>query len=248
MANPTHVACAILKVGIWNGSESDGCRGLLYRSLLQSALHHHLQGGTVWGTVEGSRAARTFRTVESEVISNELPVWLEFVDTLARLEQWVPVCRQKLGNRGVMAMESGAVWPPARLTVKEGPLVKVDTRVDGKPAQPARQTTPPDDGLQVQVFTLEGNQIKGKPVYQAVAELVRKRGVLWISTTRGISGFGELRRMHRPTWWFRRTDIPIVMTILDRASSLEPILEELVEFVGDEGFLVSKPVDWHHPQ
>ncbi len=50
---------------------------------------------------------RTFRTVESEVSSNRLPVLLEFVDTVPALERFIPVCQKRMGKKGILVVERG---------------------------------------------------------------------------------------------------------------------------------------------
>jgi PII-like signaling protein len=236
-------ACAILKIGLWNGADTDWRGTLLYKALLQDAIRAGVRGGTAWGAVEGSKSSRTFRTVESEVTSNELPVLMEFVDTLDVLEPFIHGCQKRLGEKGVMVVELGQAWWHAR---RGG-----DNNVNPQERPSSGQTEPLSgaqyDGLQVQIFTLEQNQIDGRPVYQAVAEFLRNRGILWISTARGIAGFGEQRKMRQRRWWMQRSDVPVVMTILDKVDRLEACLPELAEYLGDQGFVVSKPVVWHWP-
>ncbi len=239
MARELSQTCAILKIGLWNGADTDWRGTLLYKALLQDAIRAGVRGGTAWGTVEGSRSSRTFKTVESEVTSNELPVLMEFVDTLAVLEPFIPRCQKRIGQKGVMVVELGQAWWHAR---RGG-----DNSVNPEEKPISGRTNPQYDGLQVQIFTLEQNQIDGRPVYQAVAEFLRNRGILWISTARGITGFGELRKVHKRSWWMRKSDVPVVMTILDKVERLEVCLPELAEYIGDQGFVVSKPVVWHWP-
>jgi PII-like signaling protein len=243
MARDLSQPCAILKVGLWNGAETDWRGTLLYKALLEDALRAGVRGATAWGTIEGSRSARKFRTVESEVTSNELPVLMEFVDTMAVLESFIPRCQQRLGEKGVMVVEMGRAW----WHVQGGGDQSVNPRENQMGGRTERKPGAQYDGLQVQIFTLEQNQIDGRPVYQAVAEFLRNRGILWISTARGITGFGELRKMRRRSWWMRKSDVPVVMTVLDKVDPLAGCLQELAEYVGDQGFVVSKPVVWHWP-
>lgn len=248
MPDGTSAPCAVLRVGLWNGSSTCERGRTLYQVLLTEALKAGLRGGTTSGSVEGSRSTRAFRTVESEVSSNELPVFLEFVDELEKLEQWIPACKERIKDDGVIVLEGGHVWGGrgfGEIKGEGGPTVKEPQHY--LRAQHAPLDEKAYNGLQVQIFTLERNTIQGKPVYQAAAEFLRKKGILWISTTRGVAGFGDQRRIHQAHWLFRRNDVPIVTTVLDRAEKLERWLPSLVEFVGDTAFVVSKSVVWHHP-
>ena len=237
-------SCGVLKVGLWNGADTDWRGRLLYNVLLQDALACGLRGGTVWSHVEGSRSSRTFRTVESEVSSNELPVLLEFVDTLPALECFIPVCQKRMGKKGVMVVERGHVWPT------------VDSEGGDAVKQPGNQqpTDVPEptsgaayNGLQVQIFTLE-----------QTASVASRSTRWWLNfyvtetssgspTARKNPGTGTCGRFARGARWFQKSDVPIVVTVLDKVETLEPCLPELVSLVEGHGFIVSKPVVWHHP-
>jgi PII-like signaling protein len=240
-------ACAVLKVGLWNGSETCERGRILYQVLLKEAMKAGIRGGTTSGSVEGSRSTRTFRTVESEVGSNALPVFIEFVDNAEVLERWIPQCKRRIQDCGVIVVEGGQSWGSAGQGATE-PWGGLSVTVEHTREPRVQSSSRPDyNGLQVQIYTLEQNTIHGKPVYQAVAELLRDRGILWISTTRGVAGFGAQRRIHQAHWLFRRNDVPVVVTVLDKVEKLDGCLAELVAFVGDSAFVVSKPVVWHHP-
>ncbi|MCL6517173.1 DUF190 domain-containing protein [Alicyclobacillus sp.] len=270
----------VLKVGLWNGAMT-GARGrLLYRTILRSAMDRGIRGGTAWVGIEGGHGRGAFRTVESEVASNELPVNLAFIDHAAPLAAWLPDLRRLVGQNGVVTSDEASVWLHAaraegrmgsggsagsgaedggRVSQKPADVRGGDGRRDGPQgdgrtradAENPTRGSPLDEaaaeGLMVQVYTVESRMLHGKPVYQAVAEFLRRRGALWVSTTRGLTGFGQERRVHEPQWLLRGNDAPVMITVLDRRDRLEPYLQELVRFVGHEGLVVSRPVRWHHP-
>lgn len=269
----------VLQVGLWNGAIT-GVRGrLLYRAILRSALDAGIRGGTAWIGIEGGHGRGAFRSVESEVASNELPVMLAFVDHALPIARWLPDLRTLVDTHGVVVSDDASVW--FRVLGSGGRDGRTGTRTgdtsQGAPRDASRDALRPsgdasgdasdgedapsrddsggrasrgdgaDEGLMVQVYTVEGRMLQGKPVYQAVAEFLRKRGVLWVYTTRGLTGFGEQRRVHEPQWLLRAHDAPVMVTALDRQDRLGPHLPALVQFVGHEGLVVSRSVRWHHP-
>ncbi|SFU97391.1 DUF190 domain-containing protein [Alicyclobacillus macrosporangiidus] len=273
----------VLNVGLWNGAIT-GARGrLLYRAILRSALDAGIRGGTAWVGIEGGHGRGAFRSVESEVASNELPVMLAFVDHASPIAGWLPELRTLVDAHGLVVSDEASVW--LRMLGSGGRAGPPGIRASGAPQCPSRdasrdalgpagdgtrgapggkdaggedvpsrgfggRASPGDgaeQGLMVQVYTVEGRTLQGKPVYQAVAEFLRKRGVLWVSTTRGLTGFGEQRRVHEPQWLLRAHDAPVMVTALDRQDRLESHLPALVQFVGHEGLVVSRRVRWHHP-
>ncbi|WP_083520693.1 DUF190 domain-containing protein [Alicyclobacillus kakegawensis] len=214
---------ATLHIGLWNGAATLG--GVpLYRRLLLEAKAGGLMGATVWRGVEGGHARGAFRSVESEVASNELPLLLDFVAHPQRLRPWLPRAAKLVGGYGVMVMEPNA-----------GP------REAGRGEGESRL------GRRVDIYTLERCRHQGRPLYQAVAEFARRRGLLWLSTTRGLCGLGDGGRWHEPGWWLRKDEVPIIITILDTAERVDKHLPELVELVAEQGVVVSTAVQWHHP-
>ncbi|MCL6632623.1 MAG: DUF190 domain-containing protein [Alicyclobacillus herbarius] len=212
-----------LIIGLWNGATMAG--GVpLYRRLLLDAREHGLAGATVWRGLEGGHARGAFRTVENEVASNELPILLDFVAPSARLTGWLPRAGKLIGEHGVMVME------PSRRTQPNSNLEHGERL-----------------GRRVDIYTLERHKQGGRPLYQAVAEFARRRGLLWLSTTRGMCGIGDGGRWHEPGWWLRKDDVPIIITILDAADRVDAHLPELIELVARQGVVVSTVVDWHHP-
>ncbi|WP_067925622.1 DUF190 domain-containing protein [Alicyclobacillus shizuokensis] len=214
---------ATLRIGLWNGAATVG--GMpLYRRLLLDAKAGGLTGATVWRGVEGGHARGAFRSVESEVASNELPLLLDFVAHPQRLLPWLPRAAKLVGGHGVMVMERS---PGSQETDRGEGASRLGRRVD--------------------IYTLERCRCQGRPLYQAVAEFARRRGLLWLSTTRGLCGLGDGGRWHEPGWWLRKDEVPIIITILDTVERMDKHLPELVELVSKQGVVVSTVVHWHHP-
>lgn len=238
--------CVCVRAAIWNGAQT--ChRKLLYQELLHTAQVHGVSGGTVFRHIEGAHGGQAFRSIASEVASNELPLSLAFVDDARRVVRWLPALCGQMGQHGVVVSETVDVFNGVRQAGPDG---------NGTASQRAGEsnetgTLDPwhgDVGLQVEIFTLEHNRLAGKPVYQAVAEFLRDRAVMWFSTTRALSGFGSSGEMHRSQWWTHRDDAPIVMMVLDHAARLEPWLPDLIQLTAGQALVTSRVVRWHHPR
>lgn len=224
-----------LQAGIWSGAEARGGL-LLYRRLISQAMRAGLSGGTVLTQVEGGRRAGRYRSVESEVQSNDLPLWLEFVDDTGRWPQFLEDAKRTIGRSGIIVAHDVDRLRTGPREERKQVIRHTDTFAD-------RTRT----GLQVQIYTLEGNKVDGRPVYQKAAEFLRARNIFWISTARGLCGFGDGRRIHKARWFSRTSDIPIVMTVVDFRDQLEPHIEDLAALVGDQGIVSVTDVMWLHP-
>ena len=87
--------------------------------------------------------------------------------------------------------------------------------------------------LLVRIYIGESDQWQGRPLYQAIVELARERGLAGATVLRGIEGFGAKARLHTTRLLQLSRDLPILIEIVDQEDRLRAILEELDAMVGD---------------
>lgn len=246
---------AALKIGLWNGAAMrEGA--LLYRRLMESARAEGIRGGTAILQVEGSGGGRVFRSIENEAASNALPIWLEWMDERARIAAWLPRALSELRGEGVCAMAEVTLWSTGlQVAGTSQPVVRVGRRAgqraDVRPATYTtedRRTVSGVPGLEIRVYTHEGVFLNGKPIYQAVAEWLRRRGVLWFATTRAAAGYGGDGMFRRAGVLPFRQDAPVVMTILDLHDHAIAWLPEFQALLGSAALVVSAEVTLYRPQ
>jgi uncharacterized protein len=82
----------------------------------------------------------------------------------------------------------------------------------------------------LRIHCAERDRYQGKPLYEAVVEKCRELQIAGATVFRGIEGFGETAEIHRPH--LLAHDLPIVITIVDSAESLQrliPAVEEMMD-------------------
>ena len=72
----------------------------------------------------------------------------------------------------------------------------------------------------------------GKPLYEAILELLRAEGCAGATVTRGIAGFGKSSRIHTTHLLRFSQDLPVVVELVDHAERIEAVLDKLEEMVG----------------
>ena len=72
------------------------------------------------------------------------------------------------------------------------------------------------DRLLLRIFIGESNRFGGVPLYEAIVQLARERGLSGATVLRGIVGFGANSRIHRASILRLSEDLPIVVEIVDR--------------------------------
>ena len=88
-------------------------------------------------------------------------------------------------------------------------------------------------GLLVRVYIGESDQWEGKPLYQAIVEHLRDRGLAGATVLRGIEGFGAKARLHTSRILRLSEDLPVLIEVVDQEDRVRAVLPELDRMVGD---------------
>ena len=84
-----------------------------------------------------------------------------------------------------------------------------------------------EDAELLRIFVGEGDKHHGKPLYEAIVELARQKGMAGATVLRGIMGFGAHSRMHTAKVLRLSEDLPIVVELVDHPERIEAFLPEL---------------------
>ena len=97
-------------------------------------------------------------------------------------------------------------------------------------------------GLLARIYIGESDQWHGRPLYQAIVELLRERGLAGATVLRGIEGFGMHARLHTARILRLSEDLPVLIEVVDEAERLRAILPELDAMV-HEGMITLEKVE-----
>jgi PII-like signaling protein len=78
----------------------------------------------------------------------------------------------------------------------------------------------------------ERDKFHGKPLYQAVVELLRTRHFAGATVLRAIMGFGASARMHSDRIEVLSLDLPVIIECVETEEKIQGILPELDEMIG----------------
>ncbi len=92
------------------------------------------------------------------------------------------------------------------------------------------------DGKLLRIFVGEDDEHDGRPLYQAIVELLRREGLAGATVVRGIMGFGRSSIVHTAKVIRLSEDLPIVIECVDRAGNIERVLPALDDLI-DEGLV-----------
>jgi PII-like signaling protein len=78
----------------------------------------------------------------------------------------------------------------------------------------------------------ERDKYRGKPLYQAIVELLRQRHYAGATVLRAIMGFGASSKIHTDRIELLSLDLPIVVECVETEERIAAILPELDEMIG----------------
>ncbi|OGP14388.1 MAG: hypothetical protein A2052_09940 [Deltaproteobacteria bacterium GWA2_54_12] len=99
----------------------------------------------------------------------------------------------------------------------------------------------PEESDLLRIFVGESDRFEGRPLYQAVVEEARGRGMAGATVLRGLMGFGATSRLHTVKVLRISEDLPMVVEIVDRPERIEAFLPELERMV-PEGLITIEKV------
>jgi uncharacterized protein len=78
----------------------------------------------------------------------------------------------------------------------------------------------------------ESDRWQGKPLYQAIIELLRREKYSGVTVLRGVGGFGSSSVYHTEKILRLSQDLPIVVEVVESNERIEGILPRLDEMIG----------------
>jgi len=89
------------------------------------------------------------------------------------------------------------------------------------------------DARLVTVYVNSTDQWHGRPLYSAVVQLCRDRGVAGATVVRCVEGYGASRRLHTTRVLELSENLPVRVEIVDIPERVDPLLAELGGMIGE---------------
>ena len=94
----------------------------------------------------------------------------------------------------------------------------------------------PEQGKLLRIFIGEGDQYKGKPLYEAIVLKARELNLAGATVLKGVMGYGANSRLHTSKVLRLSEDMPLIIEIVDTEEKLELIMPFL-ELTVTEGLI-----------
>ncbi len=197
----------------------------VYMAVLQYLFYHGVSGATVTRGVAGYGASHHMHTTQFEVLSTNLPIKVQFIESAERVDALLPK---------IYEMVSGGL-----IEVQDTTIIKPPRTSEATPPQPVVLR---GKAKMVRIYVGEDDQWHGKPLYHAIVESLRSHDIAGATVYRGILGYGAHRRFHSDRKMTLSRDAPIMISVVDTEEKIRsylPLLDEMVQ----EGLVVLSDVD-----
>lgn len=84
----------------------------------------------------------------------------------------------------------------------------------------------------MRIFIGESDRYQGRPLYQALLERLRERGLAGATVLRGVAGFGASSTMHTDKVLRLSLDLPIIIEVVETEDAIQRILPDLDDMIG----------------
>jgi len=84
----------------------------------------------------------------------------------------------------------------------------------------------------MRVFIGESDKYEGKPLYEALLERFRKKGLAGATVLRGIAGFGASSKVHTDKVLRLSLDLPLIIEVVETEATIQQVLPDLEEMIG----------------
>jgi PII-like signaling protein len=84
----------------------------------------------------------------------------------------------------------------------------------------------------MRIFIGESDRYHGKPLYEALLERFRGKGLAGATVLRGVAGFGAASKLHTDKVLRLSVDLPLIIEVVESAEVIQTILPDLGEMIG----------------
>src|SRR6202161_1080920 len=217
------------KVSIYVGQEHQYHGESVYAAILEFLFYHKVSGASVTRGIAGFVADHHMHTDRILVLTENLPIKVEFIETPEKVAELLPKLHEMVGT-GLIEIQDTTIVKPLE-TSKQAAL---------------QENTPPlkqaGTAKLMRIFVGENDKWNGKPLHRALIESMRANDIAGVTVYQGILGYGANRRIHKDSALHLSHDRPMMLSVVDTEERLRaflPVLDDMVQ----QGLVVFSDVE-----
>jgi PII-like signaling protein len=217
------------KVNIYVGENHQYHGTSVYSAILNFLFFHKVSGASVIRGIAGFGADHHLHSTQILMLTENLPVKVEFVETPEKVEELLPKLYEMAGT-GLIEIQDTTIAKPAMVSKKPVPSDQtLNLRKEGK-------------AKLMRIYIGENDKWKEKPLYKALVASMRAHDIAGVTVYQGTLGYGANRRMHKGSALSLSHDHPVMLSVVDTEDKLRafvPVIDEMVQ----QGLVVLSDVD-----
>lgn len=217
------------KVTIYVGQDHQYHGESVYAAILEFLLYHKVSGASATRGVAGFDADHHMQTDRILVLTTNLPMKVEFIETPEKVEELLPKLHEMVGT-GLIEIQDTTI-------VKSSESSKQAARQVGSPPLKSQ-----GKAKLMRIFIGENDKWNGQPLHKALIESMRANDIAGVTVYQGILGYGANRRIHKDTALHLSHDRPMMLSVVDTEERLRAFLPTLDDMV-QQGLVVFSDVD-----
>ena len=209
----------------------------LYEAILSYLMHKGVAGATAYNALAGFGAHRVVHTAQVELLSEHLPIRIEFTESAQKVEEVLPTLYEMVTD-GMIEVQDSQVIKSVRQGKKAEPKLPHEKQT-GK-------------AKLLRIYLGEADRWHDQPLYDAIVKRLHMMDISGATVYRGIMGYGMKGHTHKQGLFRISRDMPIMIAVVD---SEEKIAQgaEAIEAMIEDGLIVISEVDFtrlvrHQPQ
>lgn len=217
------------KVCVYVGEDHQYHGQSLYSAILNFLFYRGISGASVVRGIAGFGADHHLHSTRIEVLTADLPMKIEFIESAEKVEEVLPKLRELAGT-GLIEIQDTTVVKPAEIEKKKSP----------------REFLPPlkreGKAKLMRIFIGENDKWRDQPLHKALVDSMRANDIAGVTVYQGILGYGANRRIHKDSALHLSHDRPVMLSVVDTEEKLRaylPVLDEMVQ----QGLVVLSEVD-----
>jgi PII-like signaling protein len=189
-------------------------------------MHKGIAGATATRAMAGFGPNRVVHTTKIEVLTQHLPIRIEFIDKPEKVATVLPDLYEMVTD-GLIEVEETTIVKAASSEQPEAPAPR------------EKQTSP---GKLLRIFMGESDQWNGEPLYDAIVKRLRMMDVSGATVYRGILGYGSKGKDHKAGFMHLSGDLPVMVSVVDTSEKIQEVMSA-VESMMQGGLIVLSDVE-----
>jgi PII-like signaling protein len=217
------------KVTIYVGEDRQYHGTSVYAAILDYLFYRGVAGANVMRGVAGFGADHHLHTTRILVLTENLPIRIEFIESPEKVEELMPKLHEMAGTGLIEIQDTTVAKAPKTSVAHQQQETSPSLKREGK----ARL---------MRIYIGENDKWRDKPLHKALIESMRANDIAGVTVYQGILGYGANRRIHKDSALHLSHDRPVMLSVVDKEEKLRaflPILDQMVQ----QGLVVLSDVD-----